>query len=165
VYRELRQQAGGFLRHEAPGHTLQPTALVNEVYLRLVAQQRVAWQNRAHFLGIAAQLMRRVLVDYARARAAVKRPRRALQMALDEHIGAAEPRSCDLLALDRALDDLTTFDRRLAAIIELRYFAGLTEREVAEVLSISRATVTREWQTARAWLYRRMTAGGESGPP
>src|SRR5687768_17373564 len=124
VYRELRQQAAGFLRHEAAGHTLQPTALVSEVYLRLVAQRRVTWQNRAHFLGIAAQLMRRVLVDYARARAAAKRPRRAFQVALDDHIGSAEPRSCDLLALDRALDDLMTFDRQLASIIELRYFAG-----------------------------------------
>ena len=159
VYRELRQQAAGFLRHEPPGHTLQPTALVNEVYLKLVGQQRVTWQNRAHFLGTAAQLMRRVLVDHARARAAAKRPRRTFQVALDDDVGAAQPRSCDLLALDQALDDLTTFDQRLARIIELRYFAGLTEQEVAEVLSISRATVTREWQTARAWLYRRMTAG------
>jgi RNA polymerase sigma factor (TIGR02999 family) len=163
VYRELRQQAAGFLRHEPAGHTLQPTALVNEVYLKLVGQQRVTWQNRAHFLGTAAQLMRRVLVDHARARAAAKRPRRTFQVALDDGVGASEPRSCDLLALDQALDDLTTFDQRLARIIELRYFAGLTEQEVAEVLSISRATVTREWQTARAWLYRRMTAGRESG--
>ena len=114
MYRELRQQAAGFLRHEAAGHTLQPTALVNEVYLKLVGQQRVTWQNRAHFLGIAAQMMRRVLVDHARARAAAKRPRRAFQVALDEAIGAAEPRSCDLLALDQALDELTTFDQRLA---------------------------------------------------
>ena len=164
VYRELRQQAAGFLRHEPAGHTLQPTALVNEVYIKLVGQQRVTWQNRAHFLGTAAQLMRRVLVDHARARAAAKRPRRIFQVALDDNVGAAEPRSCDLLALDRALDDLTTFDQRLARIIELRYFAGLTEQEVAEVLSISRATVTREWQTARAWLYRRMTADREPGP-
>ena len=164
VYRELRQKAAGFLRHEPAGHTLQPTALVNEVYLKLAGQQRVTWQNRAHFLGIAAQLMRRVLVDHARARAAAKRPRRAFQVALDDGIGAVEPRSCDLLALDQALDELTAFDQRLASIIELRYFAGLTEQEVAEVLSISRATVTREWQTARAWLYRRMTAGRESGP-
>jgi RNA polymerase sigma factor (TIGR02999 family) len=164
VYRELRQQAAGFLRHEPAGHTLQPTALVNEVYLKLVGQQRVTWQNRAHFLGTAAQLMRRVLVDNARARAAAKRPRRTFQVALDDDVGAAQPPSCDLLALDQALDDLTTFDQRLARIIELRYFAGLTEQEVAEVLSISRATVTREWQTARAWLYRRMTAGRESGP-
>jgi RNA polymerase sigma factor (TIGR02999 family) len=164
VYRELRQQAAGFLRHEPAGHTLQPTALVNEVYLKLVGQHRVTWQNRAHFLGVAAQMMRRVLVDHARARAAAKRPRRTFQVALYDDVGAAQPRSCDLLALDRALDDLTTFDQRLARIIELRYFAGLTEQEVAEVLSISRATVTREWQTARAWLYRRMTAGRESGP-
>jgi RNA polymerase sigma factor (TIGR02999 family) len=164
VYRELRQQAARFLRHEPPGHTLQPTALVNEVYLRLIGQQRVTWQNRAHFLGIAAQMMRRVLVDHARARAAAKRPPRTFQVALDDGIGAAEPRSCALLALDQALDELTTFDQRLATIVELRYFAGLTEQEVAEVLSISRATVTREWQTARAWLYRRMTVGQRPGP-
>ena len=164
IYRELRQKAAGLLRHEPAGHTLQPTALVNEVYLKLAGQQRVTWQNRAHFLGIAAQLMRRVLVDHARARAAAKRPRRVFQVPLDDGIGAVEPRSCDLLALDQALDELTALDQRLASIIELRYFAGLTEQEVAEVLSISRATVTREWQTARAWLYRRMTAGRESGP-
>ena len=114
VYRELRQKAAGFLRHEPAGHTLQPTALVNEVYLKLAGQQRVTWQNRAHFLGIAAQLMRRVLVDHARARAAAKRPRRAFQVALDDGIGAVEPRSCDLLALDQALDELTAFDQRLA---------------------------------------------------
>jgi RNA polymerase sigma factor (TIGR02999 family) len=164
VYRELRQQAAGFLRHERAGHTLQPTALVNEVYLKLIGQQRVTWQNRAHFLGIAGQMMRRVLVDHARASAAAKRPRREFQVALDDGIAAAEPRSCDLLALDQALDELTTFDQRLARIVELRYFAGLTEHEVAEMLSISRATVTREWQTARAWLYRRMAAGHGAGP-
>jgi RNA polymerase sigma factor (TIGR02999 family) len=134
---------------------------VNEVDLRLVWQRRVAWQSRAHFLAIAAQMMRRVLVDHARASHAAKRPRRSFQVALDDRIGAAEPRGCDVLALDRALEELSTFDCRLAQIIELRYFAGLTELEVAEVLSISRATVTREWQTARAWLYRRMTSGRE----
>jgi RNA polymerase sigma factor (TIGR02999 family) len=164
VYRELRQQAAGFLRREAAGHTLQPTALVNEAYLRLVGQQRVSWQNRAHFLGVAAQMMRRVLVDHARAHGAAKRPQRRLQVALDDRIAAAEPRSCDLLALDRALEQLATFDQRLSRIIELRYFAGLTEQEVAEVLSVSRATVTREWQTARAWLYRRMTTRDTPAP-
>jgi RNA polymerase sigma-70 factor, ECF subfamily len=164
VYRELRQQAARFLRREPSGHTLQPTALVNEACLRLLGQQRVSWQNRAHFLGIAAQMMRRVLVDHARAHGAAKRPQRRLQVVLDDRIAAAEPRSCDLLALDRALEQLATFDRRLARIIELRYFAGLTEQEVAEALSISRATVTREWQTARAWLYQRMTTSDTPGP-
>jgi RNA polymerase sigma factor (TIGR02999 family) len=165
VYRELRQRAAGFLRRESPGHTLQPTALVNEVYLKLVGQQRVTWQNRAHFLGIAAQMMRRVLVDHARAHRAAKRPRRELQVALDECIAQAQPRSCDLLVLDEALHELTAFDERMARIIELRYFAGLSEQEASEVLSISRATVTREWQTARAWLYRRMTTGREARTP
>ena len=115
VYRELRQRAAGFLRREPPGHTLQPTALVNEVYLKLVGQQRVTWQNRAHFLGIAAQMMRRVLVDHARAHAPPRSARAAsFQVALDEGIGGREPRSCDLLVLDQALDELTAFDERLA---------------------------------------------------
>jgi len=164
VYRELRRQAAGFLRREPAGHTLQPTALVNEACLRLLGQQRVSWQNRAHFLGVSAQMMRRVLVDHARARGAAKRPPRRLQVLLDDRIAAAEPRSVDLLALDQALEQLATFDQRLARIIELRYFAGLTEQEVAEVLSISRTTVTREWQTARAWLYQRMTTGHTPDP-
>jgi RNA polymerase sigma-70 factor (ECF subfamily) len=158
VYRELRQRAAGYLRHERRDHTLQPTALVNEAFLRLVGQKRVAWQNRAHFLGVAAQMMRRILVDHARTHRAAKRPHSAYQVALDDHVAVTEPRSCELLALDHALDELTTFDPRMAQIMELRYFGGLSEQEVAEVLSTSRSTVTREWQTARTWLYRRMTA-------
>lgn len=158
VYRELRQRAAGYLRHERRDHTLQPTALINEAFLRLVGQKRVAWQNRAHFLGVAAQMMRRILVDHARAHRAAKRPHTAYQVALDDHVAVTEPRSCELLALDHALDELTTFDPRMAQIMELRYFGGLSEQEVAEVLSTSRSTVTREWQTARTWLYRRMTA-------
>jgi RNA polymerase sigma-70 factor, ECF subfamily len=159
VYRELRRRAAGYLRDERRDHTLQPTALVHEAYLRLVGQQRVAWQNRAHFFGIAAQMMRRILVDHARAHRAAKRPRTALQVTLDERIGATEPRTCELLALDQALTELTTVDPRMGQIMELRYFGGLSEQEVAEVLSVSRSTVTREWQTARTWLYRRMTQG------
>jgi len=159
IYRELRERAAGYLRNERRDHTLQPTALVNEVYLKLVGQRRVAWQNRAHFLGVAAQMMRRVLVDHARAHRAAKRPRTAFQVALDDHVGATQPRGYDLLALDRALEELTTFDPRMAQITQLRYFGGLSEQEVAAVLSISRSTVTREWQTARAWLYSCMTAG------
>ena len=119
----------------------------------------MAWQNRAHFFGIAAQMMRRILVDHARAHGAAKRPRTAFQITLDERIGATEPRTCDLLALDQALTELTTVDPRMGQIMELRYFGGLSEQEVAEVLSVSRSTVTREWQTARTWLYRRMTHG------
>jgi len=156
VYRELRRRAAGYLRQERADHTLQPTALVHEAYLRLIGQDRMAWQNRAQFLGVAAQMMRRILVDHARSRRATKRPG-ALKVVLDDRIGATRPRDFDLLALDEALDDLATFDPQLGRIVELRYFGGLSETEVAEVLSMSRSTVTREWQTARAWLYRRMT--------
>ena len=159
VYRELRRRAGAYLRRERPDHTLQPTALVHEAYVRLMGQDRVTWQNRAHFFGVAAQLMRRILVDHARAHRAAKRPGQDVRVTLDERIGAAQPRDCELLLLDQALDELASFDERQGRIVELRYFGGLSEQEVAVVLSLSRATVTREWQTARAWLYRRMTAG------
>jgi len=159
VYRELRRRAAGYLRGERRDHTLQPTALVHEAYIRLVGLERVTWQNRAHFFGVAAQVMRRVLVDYARAHRAAKRPRTALKVALDDRFGATQPRGYDLLALDEALDDLAKMDERMGRIVELRYFGGLSEQEVAEVLSTSRSTVTREWQTARTWLYRRMTKG------
>jgi len=163
VYRELRRRAAAYLHQERRDHTLQPTALVHEAYLRLVGQQRVAWQNRAHFFGVAAQMMRRILVDHARRHGAAKRPGAALKVTLDERIGAAQPRNWDLLAMDEALNNLTTLDPRLGQIVELRYFGGLSEQEVAEVLSISRSTVTREWQTARTWLYRRMTQGRTRG--
>lgn len=161
VYRELRRRAAGYLRQERPDHTLQPTALVHEAYLRLVGQQRIAWQNRAQFFGVAAQMMRRILVDHARGRRALKRPGAAVHVMWDEQFGATQPRNCDLLALDHALTELTTIDRRGSQIMELRYFGGLSEQEVAQVLSISRSTVTREWQAARTWLYRRMTAPSE----
>jgi RNA polymerase sigma factor (TIGR02999 family) len=163
VYRELRRQAAGYLRHERADHTLQPTALVHEAYLRLVGQQRIAWQNRAQFFGVAAQMMRRILVDHARARGAAKRPGAAMKVAFDERAGATWPRDFELLALDEALSELTTIDARLGQIVELRYFGGLSEQEVANVLATSRSTVTREWQTARTWLYRRMTSGPERG--
>jgi RNA polymerase sigma factor (TIGR02999 family) len=159
VYAELRRRAALYLRHERTDHTLSPTALVHETYLRLVGQQRVAWQNRAHFFGIAAQLMRRILVDHARGHWATKRPDPALKVTLDERLRRVEPPECDLLLLDQVLTELTALDPRQGHIVELRYFGGLAEHEVAEVLSLSRSTVTREWQTARAWLYRRMTKG------
>ena len=165
VYRELRRRAARYLRDERRDHTLQPTALVHEAYIRLVGLERLTWQNRAHFFGVAAQVMRRILVDYARAHRAAKRPRTALQVALDDRFGATQPRGCDLLALDEALNDLTRMDERMGRIVELRYFGGLSEQEVAEVLSTSRSTVTREWQTARTWLYRRMTKGRERSAP
>ena len=163
VYRELRRRAGAYLRRERSDHTLQPTALVHEAYLRLTAQDRVAWQNRAHFFAIAAQMMRRVLIDHARERLAAKRPGAHLKVLLDDGIGAAQPPSCELMMVDGALVELARIDPRQAQIVELRYFGGLSEQEVADVLSVSRATVSREWQTARAWLYRRLTTGRMRG--
>jgi RNA polymerase sigma factor (TIGR02999 family) len=163
VYRELRRRAGAYLRRERPDHTLQPTALVHEAYVRLMGQERVAWQNRAHFFAMAAQMMRRVLIDHAREHQAAKRPGAAVKVVLDDRVGATEPRDCELMALDQALVELARIDPRQGQIMELRYFGGLSEQEVAAVLSISRATVTREWHTARAWLYRRMTIGRTRG--
>ena len=165
VYAELRCRAALYLRYERTDHTLSPTALVHEAYLRLIGQRRVAWQNRAHFFGIASQVMRRILVDHAREQRAAKRPNIALRVTLDERLGRTQPPDCDLLLLDQALNDLMAVDPQQGRIVELRYFGGLSEREVAEVLSISRSTVTREWQTARAWLFRRMTKGHVQGAP
>lgn len=158
VYQELRRQAATYLRRERTGHTLQPTALVHEAYLRLVGQ-RVDWRNRVHFFAIAAQMMRRVLVDHARAHRAAKRPDPALRVAIDERLGTVEPRECDLLLLDQALNELADLDPRQGKIVELYYFGGLSEDEVADVLSVSRSTVAREWRSAKAWLNRRMTSG------
>jgi RNA polymerase sigma-70 factor (ECF subfamily) len=154
---ELRRQAGRAMRHEPADHTLQPTALVHEAYLRLVDQSRVQWRNRAHFFGVAAQMMRRVLVDHAREHLAAKPPGAGVKVTLDERIGATQPRQCEVLMLHAALDDLAKLDARQAEIVELKYFGGLSEQEVAEVLSLSRATITREWQSARAWMFRRIT--------
>ena len=164
VYRELRRRANAYLRRERSDHTLQPTALVHEAYLRLTAQDRVAWQNRAHFFAIAAQMMRRVLIDHAREHLAAKRPGANLKVLLDDGIGATHPRPCEWMMVDEALIELARIDPRQGQIVELRYFGGLSEQEVAAVLSISRATVTREWQTARAWLYRRLTTGRRRQP-
>ena len=158
VYQELRKRAAAYLRHERPGHTLQPTALVNEAYIRLLGHQRSTWLNRAHFFGVAAQIMRRILVDHARTRLAAKRPC-VVSIELNEGTAAVQPRDCELLMLDDALKELAQMDERQAQIVELKYFGGLSEAEVASVLSLSRATVTREWQSARAWLYRRMIHG------
>ena len=156
LYAMLRRLARRALSAERSDHTLGTAGLISEAYFRLREQQRVEWRSREHFIATAAQMMRRILVDHARARRAAKRPG-ALKVVLDDRIGATRPRDFDLLALDEALDDLATFDPQLGRIVELRYFGGLSETEVAEVLSMSRSTVTREWQTARAWLYRRMT--------
>jgi RNA polymerase sigma factor (TIGR02999 family) len=158
VYQELRRRAGAYLKGERQGHTLQPTALVHEAYLRLVGQTRISWQNRAQFFAVAAQMMRRVLVDHARERLAAKRPG-GVRVTLDETLRVVHQDDCEVLALHEALEELAGFDPRQAQIVELKYFAGLSEQEVAEVLSLSRATIAREWQTARAWMFRRMTKG------
>ena len=158
VHHELRKRAAGYLRRERPNHTLQPTALVNEAYLRLMGHRRVTWVNRAQFFGVAAQIMRRILVDHARDRHAAKRLG-GVRVTLDDGIGAVPPPDCEVLMLDEALRELGRIDERQARIVELKYFAGLSEEEVAAVLSLSRATISREWQSARAWMYRRMTTG------
>jgi len=159
VYAELRAQAARYLRRERRDHTLQPTALVHEAYLRLIGQTRVSWQNRAHFFGLAAEMMRRILVDHARKYQAAKRPGAAMRVAWDDRVSTTPPVDCELLLLDQALTELAARDSRQAQVVELRYFGGLSEQEVAEVLTVSRATVTRDWNVARAWLFRRMTQG------
>jgi RNA polymerase sigma-70 factor, ECF subfamily len=163
VYQELRRRAGAYLRRERADHTLQPTALVHETFVRLLAQERVAWQNRAHFFGLAAQMMRRILVDHARQHQAAKRPGAAFRVSLHDGMAAQVPPHCELLLLDEALDELARLDARQARIVELKYFAGMSEQEVAAALSLSRATVTREWQAVRAWLFRRMTGETRRG--
>ena len=160
---ELRRLARNYLRRENPGHTLQPTALVNEAYLRLIDQQNVQWQNRAHFFGIAAQLMRRILVDHARRHAYAKRGGGAIQVSFDEGMAVTEAKAAELLAVHEALEQLTKLDERKGRIVVLRFFGGLSLEEVAEVLSISSPTVQREWRAAKAWLHRILTEGNDDG--
>ena len=157
VFDELRRQAAGYLRRERAGHTLQTTALVNEAYLRLVDQEHVRWQNRAHFFGIAAQLMRRILVDHARAKHRAKRGGADLRVTLDEATAVARDREVDLVSLDEALDRLAKIDPQQSRVVELRFFGGLNVEETAEVLRISPATVKRDWSVAKAWLYREIS--------
>jgi RNA polymerase sigma factor (TIGR02999 family) len=159
VHQDLRARAAGYLRRERRDHTLQPTALIHETYLRLVDQDRVDWQSRAHFLAIAAKMMRRVLVDHARRRNAEKRPAHTLRVTLDDSAGTVEPVACEVLALHGALDELEQVDERQAQIVELRYFAGMSEDEIAGALGVSRSSVTRDWRMARAWLFRHLTIG------
>lgn len=160
LYAELRRLAARYLRRERIGHTLQPTALVHEAYLRLLDQRELAWHNRAHVLGVAAHLMRRILVDHARARARVKRAGMLTRVTLDGlEVGAAEP-DLDVVALDDALRELASVDEQLSRVVELRYFGGLKVEEVAEVLGTSPRTVDRAWATARAWLRRRLEGSG-----
>ena len=154
VYGELRRLAGRYLRKERSDHTLQPTALVHEAYIRLIDQHNVRWQNRAHFFGVAAQMIRRILVDHARGRHAAKRGAMAPKLSLDEAIALPDRKEFDLVALDDALNGLAKIDPQQARIVELRFFTGLTVEETAEVLGISPATVKRDWVTAKAWLYR-----------
>jgi len=156
VTTELRRLARRYLDRESAGHTLQPTALVNELYLRLVDRRKVSWQNRAHFFGFAAQTMRRILVDHARSQRAKKRGSGARKVALDDALGLVKEPNVDLIALDDALNTLAAMDERQSRIIELRFFAGLTLEETSEVLSISEATVSRDWASAKAWLYREL---------
>lgn len=154
VYDELRRLAARYLRQERAGHTLQSTALVHEAYLKLVGQNNVRWQNRAHFFGIAAQMIRRILVDYARARKADKRGAGAERLSLDEAIALPGSPDLDLVALDDALDGLSQIDARQSRLVELRFFAGLTLEETAEVMQMSVATAKRDWVSAKAWLSR-----------
>jgi RNA polymerase sigma factor (TIGR02999 family) len=159
VYEELRQLARQYLQRERPDHTLQATGLVHEAYLRLVDQSTTTWQNRAHFFGVAAQIMRRILVDYARSHRAEKRGGGWDKLAFDEAIAPSAERSVDLVALDDALKDLLALDPRQSQIVELRFFGGLTNEEVGEVLDVSPRTVKREWRIAKAWLRREIFAG------
>lgn len=156
VYQELKRIARRHLRNETPGHTLQTTALVNEAYLRLVDQSRVRWQNRAHFYAIAAQTMRRILVDHARSRARVKRGGAVWKVSLDEAAEVSLGQAAEILALEEALQQLAKIDPRRSQVVELRFFGGLDNAEIAEVLKIAPNTVIRDWNMARAWLYREM---------
>jgi RNA polymerase sigma-70 factor (ECF subfamily) len=153
LYEDLHRRAVGQLRRERPGHTLQPTALVNEAYLRLVKQERVVWQNRAQFLGVAAQAMRRILVDHARAHRMRKRSGQWQQVTLDADLVPAREATVDVIDLDRALAKLAEFDPRKHHVAELRFFGGLSLEETGHVMNLSVATVEREWQVARAWLF------------
>ncbi|MCU1260374.1 MAG: polymerase, sigma-24 subunit, subfamily [Bryobacterales bacterium] len=154
VYSDLQRLARGYLRSERSGHTLQCTALVHEAYMRLIDQRGTRWQNRAHFFGVSAQIIRRILVDYARAHNAGKRGGSAPRVAIEDAVIAAGEREVDVVALDDALTTLASIDPQQARVVELRYFAGLTIEETAEVMRISTATVKRDWVVAKAWLRR-----------
>ena len=156
VYEELHRLAHRYMGRERIGHTLQTSGLVNEAYLRLIDQSQVHWQNRAHFFGIAAQMMRRILVDYARNRRYAKRGGSARQVSLDEAMIVSEERSAEVVALDDALKGLAEIDPRKSQIVELRFFGGLSIEETAEVLKVSPGTVMRDWTLAKAWLRKQM---------
>ncbi len=162
VYGELRRLAGAYLRRERQNHTLQSTALVHEAFMRLVNQQDVRWQSRAHFFAIAAQMIRRILVDYARSQRAEKRGAGAVKLELDAALAVPLKTDIDLVLLNDALDRLAELDPRQSRIVELRFFAGLSIEETAEVMQLSPATIKREWTSARAWLFREISRS--SGP-
>lgn len=153
VDRELHRLAHHYMRQEKPGHTLQTTALVNEAYLRLIDQRNARWKNRAHFFALSAQLMRRILVDYARKRKYAKRGGDARKISFDEVMAVSPERGADLIALDDALEKLAGIDPRKSKVVELRFFGGLSVEETAEALSVSPLTVKRDWKMAKAWLY------------
>jgi len=157
VYDELRRLARSYLSREKPGHTLSSTALVHEAYLRMVKQKDVTWQNRAHFFGVAARMMRRILVDHARKHKFAKRGGGAMTLSLDEAVAPAPERELDLVALDDALEALAKLDERQSRMVELRFFGGLSIEETSEVLGVSAPTVKRQWASARAWLYREIS--------
>ena len=159
VYQELRRLARLYVSRERRGHTLQPTALVHEVYFRLIDQRRVDWKNRAQFLGLAAGMMRRILLNHARGRAAAKRGGEARRVSLSMAVEAFEHPGVDVIALNRALERLAAIDPRKSRVVELKFFGGLTTEEIAQVLEVSPATVEREWSFARAWLYDEIEGG------
>lgn len=161
VHAELRRLASRYLARERAGHTLQPTALVHEAYLRLAGERKVPWQSRAHFVGVAAQAMRFILVDHARKKRFAKRDQGAVRVTFDEGLEVADERSADLLALDEALAKLARLDPRRSRIAELRYFGGLSVEETAEALGLSVATVVRDWRLTRTWLRRELTGDGQ----
>jgi RNA polymerase sigma factor (TIGR02999 family) len=160
VYDELHRLARRYMNRERKGHTLQTTALINEAYVRLVDQRNVHWANRSHFFAISAQIMRRILIDHARRHAYAKRGGGAQQVSLEEVAAITPEHSEDLLRLDEALKSLAEMDPRRSQVVELRYFGGLNNEEIAGVLHISENTVTRDWNMARAWLYQQLTGSG-----
>ena len=157
VHAELYRLAKRYMSRERPNHLLQTSALINEAYVRLIDWKAVRWQNRAHFFGVAAQMMRRILVDFARRRPRADKDQEAMQMSLDEALTVTTEREPDLLALDEALKSLATIDERKSRIVELRFFGGLSVEETAEVMKMSSITVIREWNKAKAWLYRELS--------
>ena len=159
VHAELRRLARSYMRRERAAHTLQTSALINEAYLRLIDSRRVPWQNRAHFYGVAAQLMRRILVDFARDRNSQKRGGGAHQVAFDEALAVSASSDSDVVALDEALKELEKVDERKARVVEMRFFGGLRQKEIATVLNVSPETVKRDWRLAKSWLLRRLSEG------